>query len=321
MASPRLLLADDSVTIQRVIELTFAEENVDVVAVGDGREAIERIQSSPPDIVLADVGMPERDGYEVAEFVKRDPRLAHIPVLLLTGAFEPVDEARAREIGCEGVLVKPFEPQMVISRVRELLKGAGPQVAAAAVVESSRAAVPASAVEPAVPVQGETRSGEALENYFDRLDAALAHLGGTTAPPVLEADRPAPSGSAAPPGATAARPSAAPQSASGGTGIRAGGGAAPVASAAVAAPPPQAPAVQSGGHAPALHAAFAALLAAERGEPPGVPLPVPEPLSEETMEEIVRRVVARMGDEKMRTLVLDTAERLVREEIERIKKQ
>ena len=120
---PKLLLADDSVTIQRVIELTFADEDVQVLAVGDGQQAIDRVKTDRPDIVLADVGMPERDGYEVAAFIKGDPELAHIPVLLLTGAFEPVDEARARAVGCDGVLVKPFEPQMVISRVRDLLAG------------------------------------------------------------------------------------------------------------------------------------------------------------------------------------------------------
>src|SRR3954453_14380293 len=67
--------------------------------------------------------MPERGGYEVAEFIKRDPQLASIPVLLLTGAFEPIDENRARAVGCDGVLVKPFDPQMVINRVKDLLAG------------------------------------------------------------------------------------------------------------------------------------------------------------------------------------------------------
>jgi CheY-like chemotaxis protein len=117
----KLLLADDSVTIQRVIELTFADEDVSVIAVGDGQQAIDRIEAEPPDIVLADVGMPSRDGYQVATYVKTTPRLAHIPVLLLTGAFEPVDEERARAAACDGVLAKPFEPQMVIARVKELL--------------------------------------------------------------------------------------------------------------------------------------------------------------------------------------------------------
>ena len=116
-----LLLADDSVTIQRVIELTFADEDIQVVAVSDGDQAIARVNAEPPDIVLADVGMPGRNGYEVAQYIKETPALAHIPVLLLTGAFEPVDQARATAAGCDGVLVKPFEPQLVISRVKELL--------------------------------------------------------------------------------------------------------------------------------------------------------------------------------------------------------
>ena len=119
-----LLLADDSVTIQRVIELTFSGQDVEVLVVGDGEQAIARIQSDRPDIVLADIGMPKRNGYDVAAFVKNDPDLRHIPVLLLAGAFEPVDEARAAEVRCDGVLVKPFEPQQVIARVRELLGGA-----------------------------------------------------------------------------------------------------------------------------------------------------------------------------------------------------
>jgi CheY-like chemotaxis protein len=116
-----LLLADDSVTIQRVIELTFADEDVKVIAVSDGDQAIAQLEASPPDIVLADIGMPGRNGYEVAQYIRQTPHLAHIPVVLLTGAFEPVDQARAAEAGCDGVLAKPFEPQLVISRVKELL--------------------------------------------------------------------------------------------------------------------------------------------------------------------------------------------------------
>src|SRR5437764_13509014 len=99
-----LLLADDSVTIQRVIELTFADEDITVVAVSDGDQAIERIEASPPDIVLADIGMPGRSGYEVAQYVKHSPKLSHIPVMLLTGAFEPYDQARASAARRDGVL-------------------------------------------------------------------------------------------------------------------------------------------------------------------------------------------------------------------------
>src|SRR3989442_12484491 len=120
-----LLLADDSVTIQRVIQLTVADEDIKVIAVSDGDQAIAQLDATPPDIVLADIGMPGRNGYEVAEYVKRSPRLSHIPVVLLTGAFEPVDQVKASAVGCDGVLAKPFEPQLVIGRVKELLARSG----------------------------------------------------------------------------------------------------------------------------------------------------------------------------------------------------
>jgi len=171
----KLLLADDSVTIQRVIELTFADEDIQVIAVGDGQQAITRIEAERPDIVLADIGMPERDGYEVASFVKRSPHLAQIPVLLLTGAFEPVDEARARAAGCDGVLVKPFEPQMVINRVKDLLAGRRP--------DSLWAAAPSAGSSPGLPARDAAPAAsrpaapaESLDDYFDRLDAAFADL-------------------------------------------------------------------------------------------------------------------------------------------------
>lgn len=124
--SRTLLLADDSVTIQRVIELTFATEDIKVISVGDGAKAIERLQSERPDIVLADANMPERDGYEVSAYVRQRRDLDGIPVILLTGAFEPVDEGRVKAAGCDAVLSKPFEPHAVIDKVRELLEHGRP---------------------------------------------------------------------------------------------------------------------------------------------------------------------------------------------------
>jgi len=109
----KLLLADDSVTIQRVIELTFSGEDVQVLAVSDGEQAIARIPLERPDVVLADIGMPRKGGYDVSAFVKGRADLAHIPVLLLAGAFEPVDQARAEQVHADGVLIKPFEPRQV----------------------------------------------------------------------------------------------------------------------------------------------------------------------------------------------------------------
>ena len=161
-----LLLADDSVTIQRVIELTFADEDIEVVAVSDGDQAIARLDAMPPDIVLVDVGMPGKSGYEVAEYVKQSPQLSHIPVVLLTGAFEPVDEAKAAAAGCDGVLAKPFEPQLVIGRVKELLAPAQAPI-------GSDAGPPPFAGRRKAPRRGRSR---AIDDYFDQLDAALSNL-------------------------------------------------------------------------------------------------------------------------------------------------
>ena len=187
-----LLLADDSVTIQRVIELTFADEAITVVAVSDGDRAIERIEAAPPDIVLVDIGMPGRTGYEVAQHIKQSPRLQHIPVLLLTGAFEPVDQAKATAAGCDGVLAKPFEPQLVIARVKELL-GRGreaPAPAAPADITSPAPSLPTGQPGPSGDIwagpQAEADThpppsasqSARLDDYFDQLDAAFQELGG-----------------------------------------------------------------------------------------------------------------------------------------------
>src|SRR5215813_6437205 len=117
----KILLADDSITIQKVIELTFSDEDFDVVTVGNGRLAIEKVQDVRPDVVLCDIIMPEKDGYEVCDFIKKSPALSHIPVLLLTGAFEPFDQERAARVKCDGFLAKPFEPETLIAKVKDLL--------------------------------------------------------------------------------------------------------------------------------------------------------------------------------------------------------
>ena len=117
----KILLADDSITIQKVIELTFSDEDFEVVTVGNGRLAVDRVAEVRPDVVLCDIIMPEKDGYEVCDYIKKNPSLSHIPVLLLTGAFEPFDQERANRVGCDGFLAKPFEPQTLIAKVKDCL--------------------------------------------------------------------------------------------------------------------------------------------------------------------------------------------------------
>lgn len=220
-----LLLADDSVTVQRVVELTLAGEDVRVVAVGDGQQAIDHLATDPPDIVLADIGIAKRNGYELARFVKSQPGLARVPVLLLAGAFDAPDAGRVRASGADGLLVKPLEPPVLIGRVRELLglarAGAAPkrlvtpeptapaaERVGAGEAPAPGAATPASTAPPATRAEAWARlrevsglapdqasvEGPGSSDHLDPLEAAFDHLDRRLSVP--EAAGPPPEGGA-----------------------------------------------------------------------------------------------------------------------------
>jgi CheY-like chemotaxis protein len=104
----RILLADDSVTIRKVVELTFADEGIDVVSVADGDEAMKKFVEIAPDMVIADVNMPGMSGYQICEMIKGDETTRHIPVILLVGSFEPFDPGEASRVGANYYFTKPF---------------------------------------------------------------------------------------------------------------------------------------------------------------------------------------------------------------------
>jgi CheY-like chemotaxis protein len=122
----KILVADDNSNIQKMVGLALKDQGIDVVAVGNGEAAVRKISDIRPDLVLADVFMPVRNGYEVCRYVKEDSSLAHIPVILLVGAFDPLDEQEAQRVGADGVLKKPFvPPDPLISMVKSALARAG----------------------------------------------------------------------------------------------------------------------------------------------------------------------------------------------------
>jgi len=123
---PKILVADDNSNIQKMVGLALKDQGIEVVAVGNGEAAVRKISDIKPDLVLADVFMPVRNGYEVCEYVKTDSTLSHIPVILLVGAFDPLDEQEAQRVGADGVLKKPFvPPDPLISMVKSALARAG----------------------------------------------------------------------------------------------------------------------------------------------------------------------------------------------------
>ncbi len=116
--SNKILLADDSVTIQKVTELTFMDSDFEVVAVSNGDDALSRLATVNPDLVIADVHMPGADGYEVCRRTKEHD--STVPVLLLAGMFEPFDEGEASSCGADAHLKKPFDSQELLALVKRL---------------------------------------------------------------------------------------------------------------------------------------------------------------------------------------------------------
>ena len=128
MSKRKLLLADDSVTIQKVVNLTFADEGIEVISVGDGDSAMDKVAEISPDLVMADVNMPGLTGYEICERIRQDEALRHTPVILLVGSFEPFDEDEARRVGADDFLTKPFQSiRQLVNKVTVLLNSGSSQ--------------------------------------------------------------------------------------------------------------------------------------------------------------------------------------------------
>lgn len=151
--SNKLLLADDSITIQKVVGIIFANEDYELTVVDNGDAALEKAKQIVPDIILVDALMPGKNGYEVCAGVRQDPRLKGIPLLLMTGAFEPFDEEKARQSGADDFISKPFESQQLIDRVKKLTSIGKERTGAPAELPTAVATAPVEspAVSPVVP--------------------------------------------------------------------------------------------------------------------------------------------------------------------------
>lgn len=120
MAS-KLLLADDSVTIQKVVELILSEEGFEIKTTNNGEEALSLISSFRPDVILADIEMPKLNGYQLCEKIKQDTSMRDVPVILLAGAFEPINKELAQRVKADDFIIKPFESQDLINKIRSAL--------------------------------------------------------------------------------------------------------------------------------------------------------------------------------------------------------
>jgi CheY-like chemotaxis protein len=136
----KILVADDNSNVQKTVALALADLGVEVIAVSNGEAAVKKLPDIMPDLVLADIFMPVRNGYEVCEYVKKDARFSHVPVVLLVGAFDPLDEREAQRVGADGILKKPFvPPDPLIAMVKTLMERAGARAVPAAVSKATAA--------------------------------------------------------------------------------------------------------------------------------------------------------------------------------------
>lgn len=159
----RILLADDSITIQKVVGIIFANEDCDLTVVDNGDAAVEKARETRPDVMLVDAIMPGKSGYEVCSAIRQDPALGTVPILLMTGAFEPFDEEKARQCGADDFISKPFESQQLIDKVKTLLDLGKSRAAKASAIPAAPAPAMAAAAEPVAPVALEPEESFAIE--------------------------------------------------------------------------------------------------------------------------------------------------------------
>jgi len=182
--SRKLLVADDSPAVLKVLSLTFSDEGMEVVTALDGQQALRLLEEQDaPDLIMADATMPAPDGYSLCERVKRDARLRHVPFVLTVGTFEPFNEAEARRVGADTVLTKPFQSiRDLVSKVGSLLGGEGKHEEG----EQAQGAAPPDAE------RGATRPGDSLGLGHEpaprpaRAEAEEARRPSPEAPPAFE---------------------------------------------------------------------------------------------------------------------------------------
>jgi CheY-like chemotaxis protein len=120
--TPTVAFIDDSATMREVIKIAFRRENIDVVTYPDAVSALEQLEQSAPDVVITDVIMPDKDGYEVCQHIKKHPKLAKVPVILMSGVVNRAVADKAFSVKADELIRKPFQPQDLITRVRHLLQ-------------------------------------------------------------------------------------------------------------------------------------------------------------------------------------------------------
>jgi CheY-like chemotaxis protein len=195
----RILLADDSPHAQRMGELILREEGYEVVTVTDGATVLVRLRDVNPDLVLVNIRMPTRNGYEICEFVKKSPRHQHARVVLTAGALDTIDETESQRVQADGVIKKPFEASALLATVKPLMTAAVQARGGVEIAPEPEPAVPfppppvflppdPEMVRAAVTIAMDAAMQDMIEKVTEQVLAALNALQNTTAKTPGEGD-------------------------------------------------------------------------------------------------------------------------------------
>jgi two-component system alkaline phosphatase synthesis response regulator PhoP len=121
MSKGKILVVDDEIYIVHILDFSLGMEGYEVVTALDGEQALHKVKSDRPDLVVLDIMMPKLDGYETCKILKNDPETKNIPVILLSAKGRNVDQKMGFQVGADDYITKPFSPRKLVERINMIL--------------------------------------------------------------------------------------------------------------------------------------------------------------------------------------------------------
>lgn len=122
MAKKKILVVDDELELVKAVEIRLKQADYEVLAANDGQEGLEKAKKEKPDLIVLDLMLPKMDGYKVCGFLKADTRYNKIPIIMFTARAQEIDIQTGKEVGADAYITKPFDHQVLLGKIKELLK-------------------------------------------------------------------------------------------------------------------------------------------------------------------------------------------------------
>jgi len=117
----KILVVDDEIQLVEMLKMRLEANGYEALTAYDGREALEKVRNQNPDLILLDLMLPKMDGYKVCRMLKFDKKYKNIPIIIFTARVQESDKEKGSQVGADAYIIKPFEPQVLLSKIKELL--------------------------------------------------------------------------------------------------------------------------------------------------------------------------------------------------------